>query len=111
MNFGQRVKKYRELRQMSQMKLAKLAGYTSASTISKIESGERDVPQNQIKALADALSVSPSALLFDLESEEASEEEVKKEMLWKAFRLLNEDNQRTIFVMINALAAQQGDSK
>ena len=58
-SFGERVKKIRISKGMTQDELAAKAGYTSRSTISKIETGRTDVPRSQIVMIADALGVSP----------------------------------------------------
>lgn len=43
---------------LSQQALAELVGYTSRSTIAKIEKGEVDLPFSKISQFADALGVS-----------------------------------------------------
>lgn len=63
MTFGQRVAKIRKEKKMTQDELAKKIGYTSRSTISKIERDERDVPRPTVAVIAEALGVNPSALM------------------------------------------------
>lgn len=63
MTFGQRVEKIRKEKGLTQDELAKKVGYTSRSTISKIEKDERDVPRSTVTILAEALGVKPSALM------------------------------------------------
>lgn len=60
---GHRIKAQREALGISQDELARKLGYQSRSSINKIESGERDLPQSKIKAIADALEVSPSFIM------------------------------------------------
>ena len=48
---------------MSQEELAEKMGYTSRSTIAKIESGKNDIPQSKIQAFAKALKTTPSILM------------------------------------------------
>lgn len=60
---GHRIKAQREALGISQDELARKLGYQSRSSINKIESGERDLPQSKIKAIADALGVSPSFIM------------------------------------------------
>lgn len=48
---------------MSQDDLAQKMGYTSRSTIAKIESGVNDIPQSKIVAFANALKTTPGALM------------------------------------------------
>lgn len=72
MGIGARIKACRERIGLTQEELAKKIGYKDKSTISKIESGERDIPQSKIKAFADALGTSPGYLMgwepFDIEA-------------------------------------------
>ncbi len=56
---------------MSQQELADKLGYTSRSTITKIESGENDLTQSKIEAFAKALKISPIELM-GYHSEEAT---------------------------------------
>lgn len=63
-----RIKKFRENLGMSQQELAKKTGYTSRSSIAKIEKGEVDLSLSKIALLAKALGTTPS-ILMDLESE------------------------------------------
>lgn len=48
---------------MSQEELAIKMGYTSRSTIAKIEAGKNDIPQSKIQAFAKALDTTPGALM------------------------------------------------
>lgn len=50
---------------MSQEDLAHLTGYTSRSSIAKIEKGDVDLPLSKIKLFAKALNISPSELMGD----------------------------------------------
>ena len=61
--FGHLVKYYREINGMTLQELADKSGYTSRSTVAKLEKGQVDAPQSKVKALAEALGVSPLDLL------------------------------------------------
>lgn len=64
--FGQRVRNLRlnyPPKGMAQEELAIKAGYTSRSSINKIELGLIDVPQSKIIMLADALGCTPAYLM------------------------------------------------
>ena len=67
MTIGQKIKHYRELKGMSQEELAFACGYKGRSSISRIEKDEGDIPQKKIKVIADALEISPGALVGDAE--------------------------------------------
>ena len=57
------IKSIREELGMSQDELAKRTGYTSRSSIAKIEKGEVDLPQSKIALFAAALNTTPGALM------------------------------------------------
>lgn len=57
------IKTLREQQGLSQNELARRVGYTSRTTIAKIESGKIDLPQSKIKAFAQALGTTPSDLM------------------------------------------------
>lgn len=58
-----KIKQLREERGLSQEELAKLTGYTSRSSIAKIEKGEVDLTQSKILLFAKAFNTSPSYLM------------------------------------------------
>lgn len=57
------IKKYRNELGMSQDELAKLTGYTSRSSIAKIEKGLVDLPQTKIDLFAAAFNIAPNELM------------------------------------------------
>lgn len=63
MKLYENIKARREELNMTQEELAFKLGYKSRSTINKIELGKSDIPQSKIKAFADALQTTPSALM------------------------------------------------
>lgn len=63
MTIGDRIKLRREELRLSQDELAKKLGYKSRSSLNKIELNQRDLPQSKIKAIADALSTTPSYIM------------------------------------------------
>ncbi len=75
------IRKRRKELGMSQDELAKKVGYTSRSTIARIESGEIDISRSKILAFAKALKTTPSDLMgwqeeLDREIEIDSKEDV-----------------------------------
>lgn len=60
---AQRIKNRRIELKMSQDELAEKVGYKSRSSINKLEKDARNLPQNKILSLAEALDVSPSYLM------------------------------------------------
>jgi transcriptional regulator with XRE-family HTH domain len=92
--FGARVRYFRELREWKIEDLALHVG-KSASTISRIETGEQNVAVGDIKALAKALGVKAGVLLGD--EHEASPQEpehlaqaVKQRCVKKLHEVLHE---------------------
>lgn len=65
MSIGDKIKKRREELGLTQDELARRLGYTSRSTINKVELGKNDVTQSKIAEYAAALSTT-SAYLLDL---------------------------------------------
>lgn len=57
------IRYFRELLGMSQEELAKKTGYTSRSSIAKIENGDVDISQSKIEEFAKALQTTPTKLL------------------------------------------------
>lgn len=58
-----KIKRLRSEKGLSQGDLADLTGYTSRSSIAKIEAGEVDLPQSKIQLFAKALGTTPMYLL------------------------------------------------
>lgn len=57
------IKTLREEKGLSQDELAKLCGYTSRSSIAKIEKGEVDLQNSKILLFANALGTTPGKLM------------------------------------------------
>ena len=76
MNFlielGNRIRILRLNNKFTQDELAQKVGYTSRSSINKIEKGLVDIPQSKIAEFAEALGVTPTYILFG--DEEINEE-------------------------------------
>lgn len=63
MTVGERIKRQRQRRGMSQQELADKTGYTSRSSIAKIEAGAVQIPQVKIECFAKVLGVGCSYLM------------------------------------------------
>ncbi len=61
--FGKRIRVLRLAQKMTQDELAQKVGYTSRSSINKIEAGLVDIPQSKIEAIATALETTPAYIL------------------------------------------------
>ena len=62
-DIGKRIADKRRFIGMTQEELAKKIGYTSKTTIAKIESGVNDIPQSKIVLLAKVLGTTPAVLM------------------------------------------------
>lgn len=60
---GERIKRRREELGMTQHELALKLGYTSDTTVSKLEGGANNLKQSKIKAIADALQTTPEYIM------------------------------------------------
>lgn len=60
---GDNIKKMRKEKKLSQEELSKMTGYTSRSTIAKIEKGEIEIPSTKIQIFANALQTTPVYLM------------------------------------------------
>lgn len=60
---GNRIKTLREALGLTQEELAKKVGYTSKSSVNKVEKGEVDISQSKIELFAQALNTTPAELM------------------------------------------------
>lgn len=111
MKLYENIKIRRQALKLSQEELAQKLGYKSTSTIAKIEAGKIDLPQSKIKAFADALETTPSALMgWDEEMEEykagKTDEELEKtsgDILSYIYNSLSEKGQKKFLDYLNDL--------
>lgn len=69
---GERIKARREELGLSTRELAARMGYANQSAISRIEGGERDIPQSRISQFCRVLDTTPGYLMgWDVTPEEA----------------------------------------
>ena len=88
--FGKRVREKRIELNMTQEELATKSGYTSRSSINKIELGLVNLPQSKIIALADALMTTPTYLMKISGEVESSDFPILRPIRLKKFRMLGE---------------------
>ena len=110
------IRNRREELGMSQETLARKVGYTSRSTIARIEKGEIDISRSKILAFAQALKTTPSELMGwvddaeketfypcgDFESLQPYEQEIMERI-----QLLSTGNQVAVLGIINQLIEAQ----
>ena len=106
MDIGERIKNRRESLGMSQSDLARAVGYTSRSTINKIEKDGRGISQDKIVALARALKTTPSYLMGWEEEEVASLTAMQEETM-ERFLMLSYEHQLVVSSVIDTLTEQE----
>ena len=106
MDIGNRIRMRREELEMSQSELARKVGYTSRTTINKIERDGRGISQDKIVAIAKALKVTPSHLM-GWEDEEVATLTARQEQAVENYFNLTESNQIVVDGLIESLLNQQ----
>ena len=97
---GFRISMLRKQKGITQDTLAQMVGYTSRSTINKIEKGLVDIPQSKISDLAEALNVTP-AYLMGWEEENSPDLELTEgeKILLEMFRQIPAEQQKVFLEM------------
>lgn len=97
----ERVKELRKNKRMSQDDLAKKCGYTSRSSISKLEKGEFNLPSDKIVLLANALDTTPAYLMG---WEDDPSPKSTDEQLLELIDLLSEEQKASLIEFIKQIA-------
>lgn len=114
--FGERVKRKRQELGITQEELAERIGYVHKTSISKIEKGKINVPQDKIILLAEVLGVSAQYLMgksSDTESNkvnlivkrpfnEYSELTVEEQNIIRAFRLADAKDKNIVHTALDS---------
>ena len=106
MDIGERIRERRESLGMTQSELARAVGYTSRSTINKIERDGRGISQDKIVAIAKALKVTPSYLM-GWEDEEVAMLTAMQEETMEQFLMLSYEHQLVVRSIIDTLTEQE----
>ena len=93
---NERIRNTRIERGMTQEELAFASGFTSRSTINKIELGQRSVSLDAAKKIAGALKVDADWLIF-------GDEEGMKEEISRLFDLLPPDKQEAVLQFLRTM--------
>ena len=117
MGIGEKIKARRIELGWSQQKLADMMGYTSKSTITKIEKGISDVGQKHIMQFADVLGVSIAYLMGWEENDSNNSEAIKKDKLsgldrnfYDYYIKLDPDSKSLVDSLVVLLQEEQPDS-
>ena len=106
MSIGKRIKQRREDLGMTQSELARKVGYTSRSTINKIEKDGHGMSQDKIVAIAQALKTTPSYLMGWEDEEVATLTAMQEETMTK-FLLLTQEHQMVVKSIVDTLTEQE----
>lgn len=114
MEVGERIKERREELKISQQELAEKLGYTSRSTINKIENGTNKLRQTKIAQIAKALDTTPGYLMgWEEQLEEINTDQLVDFMLseedremYSDFCNLSDTDKQIVRSMIKALASK-----
>lgn len=106
MDIGERIRERRESLGMTQSELARAVGYTSRSTINKIERDGRGISQDKIVAIAKALKVTPSYLM-GWEDEKAAILTAMQEETMERLLMLSYEHQLVVRSIIDTLTEQE----
>ena len=112
--FGENLRKLRQARGITQEELSEKLGYSSRSSINKIESGDRDMPRSKIEQAAKILGVSPLELFKNepLEADSVLEVIVDDELrnMQEQYEKLNDKNKMRLAAYLQALIDGQEDN-
>lgn len=103
MEIGERIKKRREELRMSQDELAKKVGYTSRSSVAKVETNANGMVQSKVVAFAKALQTTPAYLMGWVDDEET--EKKNDAIAHIILRLRSDDNFREVVEDLNGPSA------
>lgn len=106
MDIGERIKRRRESLGMTQAELARKVGYTSRSTITRIEREGNGISQDKIVAIAKALRTTPSYLMGWEDEDVATLTAFQEETMGK-FLMLNYEHQLVVRSIIDTLTEQE----
>lgn len=120
-SIGERIKKRREELNMTQAELAHILGYKSPASITKMELGERGLPQKKIKQLAEALHTTPEYIMgWEKKSKEKEPVKIQfsEEARTNLYRLIDSladkiklDNSKIYEAIFKAMAELDGSDQ
>ena len=114
-DFGVRVRAARVAAGLTQLELARAMGYSTRSTISRIESGDNQVPMDRLDALAAALRTTPAYLLGQdgaaaepaAPQAAAQEDDPFLQEFWRCAMRLRRDQQEMLLRLMREMGGQR----
>ncbi len=110
-DFGVRVRAARVAAGLTQLELARAMGYSTRSTISRIESGDNQVPMDRLDALAAALRTTPAYLLGQdgaaAEPAAAPEDDPFLQEFWRCAMSLRRDQQEMLLRLMREMGGRR----
>lgn len=111
-SLGFRIRLLREKNNLTQDELAIKSGYTSRSSINKIESGLVDIPQTKIYAIASALNVSPAYLMGWEDNAPEQNELSEGEKVWlDLYKKVSDDTKSVLITLANSVDEMPDESR
>lgn len=111
-SLGLRIRLLREKNNLTQDELAIKAGYTSRSSINKIESGLVDIPQTKIYAIASVFNVSPAYLMGWEENAPEQNELSEGEKVWLSlYNKVGEETREILITLANSVDEMPDESR
>ena len=98
--FGEKIRKIRIGLGMTQEELATRMGYSNKSTITKIEQGSRDVPQNKIAKFAEVLGTTPAILMGWEDEEEEKNNDALANIVFQLRKDLKQNNDALVNIIL-----------
>ena len=114
-DFGVRVRAARVAAGLTQLELARAMGYSTRSTLSRIESGDNQVPMDRLDALAAALRTTPAYLLGQdgaaaepaAPQAAAPEDDPFLQEFWRCAMSLRRDQQEMLLRLMREMGGQR----
>ncbi|MEA2081999.1 MAG: helix-turn-helix transcriptional regulator [Elusimicrobiota bacterium] len=104
------LRKYRKKRELTQEELAEKSGL-HPTYIAKIESGRQACSLKTLSRIADALKVSPHALLGKIDKKQAAIYKFQNEHLWDILEKGNKSDKEMIFAVAETLIKKKQKNK
>ena len=103
---GDNIKRFREERGWTQEELALKMGYSSKSTINKIEKNINDISQTKIEKFAQVFDCDPTELITSKSATSVSRDldrERKADELYSRYEKLSPDDQKMFLMLLDKI--------
>jgi transcriptional regulator with XRE-family HTH domain len=109
---GEKIRQARIKANLTQDDLAKMVGYTSRSSINKIEKGLVDLPRSKLIKISNALGVTPSYLMgWEEEKPPVNELSEDERLLLELYRKVSPETQKVLLTMVDTFDSQSDETR